>query len=106
MLSQLTPVSEDAPVALRAIAVICFSSLCQLIKPDRDGRPEGSLRTFVRVDVGSHLSYRKPYPSDYSPTFAFSFLLYPHTHGQTLRFTVPNGEMFGLTMFRRFDTVG
>ena len=41
-----------------------------------------------------------PYLRHYSPAFASSILLYPHSHQLALQLAFPNGEEYGLITFR------
>ncbi|MDQ3688395.1 MAG: hypothetical protein M3430_22770, partial [Acidobacteriota bacterium] len=43
------------------------------------------------------------YPRRYSTAFAFSTFLYPQFHRLILRFAFPDGENYGLTVFRTTD---
>lgn len=53
------------------------------------------------------LASRNPYPGDYSPTFAFSDLLYPHPRQLPLRLACPFvGRGYGLTVFHLSNTGG
>src|SRR5690349_5893641 len=72
-------------------AVICFASFRRFANLSCDGRPDGSLPTFVEGDVAR---WRNPYPPHYRTAFAFSIFLYPPPHRLPLRDAFPSlGEI-------------
>ena len=46
---------------------------------------------------------RNSCPPHYKTAFAFSILLYPHSHRLSLRFAFPIREKYGLTTFHNSD---
>jgi hypothetical protein len=67
--------------------------LKRLTRFSRAPRPEGSQPAFAWGDIARWLN---PYPADYRPALAFSFLLYPPSHRLASRRAVPCGRTTGL----------
>ncbi|QTA84006.1 Uncharacterized protein dnl_64365 [Desulfonema limicola] len=72
-----------APAALMSAPNLRTPDLYIVLRLSRDSRPLGSLHLFRSGQI------LNPYPHHYSTAFAFSEILYPHSHRLALRLAFP-----------------
>ncbi|WP_428481004.1 transposase [Pseudomonas chlororaphis] len=81
--------------------VVPWKGLVTLIEPNYPkgdgGRPAYPLMAMLRVHLMQNWF---GYPPDYRTAFAFSTFLYPHHQQHSLRSACPEGQRYGLTVFR------